>query len=463
VSGNEDHCDESDRALSRLGALALPTGVVAVVVGLSVFHSSIAVVPYDYVNSFRFSWSVVYMVFLVVTAYAVGLPDVPRRRRQVVGASVVAALLGATGISLLQLALGATLLPRLVVFGSAMLLVPWFMICSALSAVARHADEERDRVVVVGQGEDAAALAEEISRSAERPATLEAVISPIDARAMPDGSTPLLDLIVGVRATVVVLDRTAQLDQTIVDQVAVVHESGVRVRTLSLFYDEWLGKLPIGELERVSLMFDIGEIHRLRYGRTKRVIDISLAVVGLPVLLAVTPLIAVANMFANRGSLLFRQRRVGKGGHVFTMWKFRTMHAAAADGGGPVSGECDVWTGERDSRVTPFGRLLRRSHLDELPQLVNIIRGDLSLVGPRPEQPGYVDELSAKLPFYEMRHLVQPGLTGWAQVKFGYASSDADALEKLQYEFWYLRHQSLAVDARILTRTLRSVLGGYGR
>ncbi len=443
--------------MSRLGVLALPAGVVVVVVGLSRLHAAAADPTYDYLHSFRFGWSLVYMVVLAVAAYAVGLPDVPRRRRQRVGASVMAVVLGASAISAAQLALGSPLLPRMVVFGSAAVLVPWFMVCSWLSALARHVEEERDRVVVVGEGEDASALTAEISRSAERPASLEAVISPGDARSSSDSFAPLRDLMVSTGATVVVLDRTAQFDQTIVEQVAVMHESGVRVRTLSLFYDEWLGKLPIGELERVSLMFDIGEIHRQRYGRTKRVFDLSLALMGLPILLVVTPAVAFGNLFANRGPLLFRQRRVGKGGREFTMWKFRTMRPAGG------RGDSGRWTGADDPRVTPFGQILRRSHLDELPQLVNVVLGELSLVGPRPEQPAYVDELSAKLPFYEMRHLVQPGLTGWAQVKFGYAGSDADALEKLQYEFWYLRHQSLAVDARILTRTLRSILAGDGR
>jgi lipopolysaccharide/colanic/teichoic acid biosynthesis glycosyltransferase len=108
------------------------------------------------------------------------------------------------------------------------------------------------------------------------------------------------------------------------------------------------------------------------------------------------------------------------------------------------------------------GRLLRKSHLDELPQVLNILRGDLSVVGPRPEQPHYVEELSDKLPFYPLRHLVRPGLTGWAQVKYGYAGSESDALEKLQYEFWYLHHQNLRTDARIVGRTVRSVLGSEG-
>ena len=122
-----------------------------------------------------------------------------------------------------------------------------------------------------------------------------------------------------------------------------------------------------------------------------------------------------------------------------------------------------AWTGEDDPRITRFGGVLRRTHLDELPQVVNILRGELSIVGPRPEQPRYVDELNEKLPFYSMRHLVRPGLTGWAQIKYGYAGDERDALEKLQYEFFYLRRQSLSLDLRIVGRTVRSVLGGDGR
>jgi lipopolysaccharide/colanic/teichoic acid biosynthesis glycosyltransferase len=152
--------------------------------------------------------------------------------------------------------------------------------------------------------------------------------------------------------------------------------------------------------------------------------------------------------------LLFRQVRVGKEGVPFTILKFRTMRSDATDDG--------TWTAPDDHRITPFGRFLRRSHVDELPQAWNILRGELSIVGPRPEQPRYVEELTDKLPFYSLRHLVRPGLTGWAQVKYGYAGDHQDALEKLQYEFFYLRHQGLALDARVLLRTLRSMTGGSG-
>ncbi len=128
----------------------------------------------------------------------------------------------------------------------------------------------------------------------------------------------------------------------------------------------------------------------------------------------------------------------------------------------PSDGESE-WTAEGDSRITPLGRFLRRTHLDELAQVINIVRGDLSLVGPRPEQPRYVAELSDKIAFYDVRHIVRPGLTGWAQVKQGYAAGHDDAFEKLQYDFYYLRRQGVALDARIIRRTIEGVLRGDGR
>jgi lipopolysaccharide/colanic/teichoic acid biosynthesis glycosyltransferase len=312
-----------------------------------------------------------------------------------------------------------------------------------------------DRVLFIGNAESAAMLGSDLDGPSEHAAALLGSLSVDAARASDGGLEPLCERVPDVGATIVVLDREALADERVVAQAAFLHERGVRIRTLSLFYEEWLGKLPVGELERTSLLFDIGEVHRARYVRVKRVVDFAFGVTLLLPLLVVVLGAMVGNAVANRGPLLFRQPRVGKNGHVFTILKLRTMKADSEI----PTGE---WTATDDPRVTSFGRLLRRSHLDELPQVINILRGDLSIVGPRPEQPRYVEELTEKLPFYGLRHLVRPGLTGWAQVKYGYAGNEADALEKLQYEFFYLRRQSLALDLRIIGRTLRSVTGRQG-
>ncbi|MDP9441313.1 MAG: sugar transferase [Actinomycetota bacterium] len=441
--------------MRRAARILLYLGTATIVLALGKYHAAeIADPPYDYTGSFRFAWSFAYITFLCGAAYGLGLPDLARGRRAAVGMSVGASAGAALAISVMQLGLGSALLPRFVVFGTALLVVPWYVACAALSSGGRLRQEGRDRVVLVACADDAAALRADLDRNPEQPAKLVAVLAPEDVRSTATSRSPLRDAVSPVRATVLVLSREAQADESTVHQAAELHEEGVRVRTLSLFYEEWLGKMPLSELERMALMFDIGELHRARYGRMKRGFDVAVALPGLVVLVAVTVFVVLGNLVGNRGPLLFRQIRVGRYGKTFTIYKFRTMLAG---------GESATWTSPDDPRVTPFGRVLRRAHIDEVPQVANLLKGDISLVGPRPEQVHYVEELTEKIPFYRLRHLVRPGLTGWAQVKYRYGASELDAMEKLQYEFYYLRHQALALDAQIIGRTLRSVVGRSGR
>ena len=429
----------------------------AVVLLLSKVHARyVADPPYDFTGSSRFSWAFAYAVVLGFAAYSFGLPDQTRSLRSgfVRAFGSVAAAAGA--VSVVQLLVGDALLPRFVVFGTAVVLLPAYVVMVAMARAGLSRGEGRDRVVMVADDAELAQLQADIGFVPERPASVAACLT-IEAAASSDGVSPLLDHFAGAGGTVLVLDHRAQLEPSIVSQAAQLHESGVRVRTLSDFYEQWLGKLPLGELQRTSLFFDISEVHRgSMYPRVKRLLDLGLGLLGAIVLVPVTPVVLVANTVGNRGPLLYRQERIGKGGGAFTILKFRTMSPSVAG-----SAESS-WTAVDDVRITPVGRLLRVSHLDELPQVLNILRGDLSVVGPRPEQPHYVEDLSAKLPFYGMRHLVRPGLTGWAQVKYGYAGDERDALEKLQYEFFYLRNQSLTLDLRTIVRTLRSILGGAG-
>jgi len=439
--------------MRRLARPLLVLGTVFVVLGLSKAHATAH--AYDYTASFRFAWSLAYMGLLVLAAYGAGLPDLPRTRRSAVLMAVGATTVAALGISVLQLLLGAALLPRFVVLGTTALLVPYLVLLSSVARDGATRDGQRDRVVAVAGLDEGTHLADELDGQPERPAVLACVLSPEAAAGQP-GRYPVVEAVRSSRATALVLDRAAQVDESIVAQAAELHEGGIRIRTLSMFYDQWLGKLPLSELERVSLLFDIGELHRTRYVRVKRMLDVLAGALGLVTLALVTPVVWFGNQFGNRGPLVYRQTRVGKGGREFEILKFRSMTPAGA-------GAATGWTTADDPRITPFGAWLRRTHLDELPQMVNILRGDLSLVGPRPEQPAYVEELEAKIPFYRLRHLVRPGLTGWAQVKYPYGATDGDALEKLQYEFFYLRHQGLALDLRIVGRTVRSVLRRGGR
>lgn len=453
--------------MRRLARFLTVAGIAAAVLGLSVLHAHRH--GYVFHASFRLPWALTYLGLLVLCAYAFGFPGSVRRPGW---AAVGAAATAAGGISVVQLFVGDALLPRVVVFGAAALCVPWLVGCARVAAAGQARAEARDRVVFVGEPGDGEALRVELADGAERPAVLVAALGVEEAcgaspgagpaaapgaDAAPGRPEPLVDRAITEAATVLVLSRAAQDHPRVVDQAAVLHEAGLRVRSLAAFYEEWLGKLPLAELERISLMFDIGELHRFAYLRTKRLVDLAVAAVGAVVLLVCLPVVLVGNLVGNRGPLWYRQARVGRDGRVFTIVKFRTMSPA------PDGALANEWTQPEDPRITPFGRWMRRTHVDELPQLYNVLRGDLSVVGPRPEQPQYVAELVTKIPFYELRHLVRPGLTGWAQVKFGYSGDERDALEKLQYEFWYLRHQSLALDLRILGRTIREMVRAGGR
>jgi lipopolysaccharide/colanic/teichoic acid biosynthesis glycosyltransferase len=474
--------------MRRVARLLSYGGSAATVLFLSVYHGRyVADITYDFTNSSRFTWAIGYTVLLELTSYSVGMPDQPRSTRQAFYLSSIAVGVAVVGVSIPQLITGDAFLPRFVVFGAAFIIIPWQVTLNVMSRGRTRRAQNRDRVLLVAQAGEEERFRNDLSLSPEKAAQLVGHLTPEDARGTGGTGRVLAETAERVGATVVVMDTHAQADDRVITQAGELHESGVRLRTLQGFYEEWLGKLPISELERASLFFDIGEVHRIYYGRLKRMMDLIIALLALVPLLVVTPLVLFGNVLGNRGSLMYRQPRVGKGGSEFTIFKFRTMtdrprRSAPSIGmredltgssenvdalmpSGAVRGSdapTSTWTQENDPRITPFGRLLRHSHLDELPQVINILKGDLSIVGPRPEQPHYVQELSAKLAFYDMRHLVRPGLTGWAQVKYGYAGDERDALEKLQYEFYYLRNQSLGFDNRIILRTLRAMIGGQG-
>jgi exopolysaccharide biosynthesis polyprenyl glycosylphosphotransferase len=184
----------------------------------------------------------------------------------------------------------------------------------------------------------------------------------------------------------------------------------------------------------------------------KRLSDLALAIVGLVLAAPLMALSALALKLTSPGPVLYSQRRVGKDNEPFTIYKFRSMRVDAEAGTGAV------WSRENDPRVTPVGRLLRRTRIDELPQLWNVLKGDMSFVGPRPERPEFVADLTKRIPFYGQRHVVRPGLTGWAQVRHSYGSTIDDAQEKLQYDLFYIKHMSMAFDIYIILDTVKTVL-----
>jgi exopolysaccharide biosynthesis polyprenyl glycosylphosphotransferase len=235
-----------------------------------------------------------------------------------------------------------------------------------------------------------------------------------------------------------------------------VAQSGFRVLELAQFYEYAFGRVPVRDLTRAWFM-SVLHLYQRPYSRfAKRATDV---VGALAVLVLTAPLFPVLALFVrcSPGSILIRQVRVGEHGRQFTMYKFRTMRADAERPGEAV------WAARNDPRVTTAGRLMRRLRLDELPQVWNVLKGEMSLVGPRPERPEFLADLLHTVPFWTRRHLVKPGITGWAQVKRGYAADAAATIDKLSYDLWYIRHRSLTVDLVICVRTLATAVRGDWR
>lgn len=232
---------------------------------------------------------------------------------------------------------------------------------------------------------------------------------------------------------------------------------GLQVSDAVDFYEEVSGKIWVEALNFQWFVYTHG-FNRSRVGVClKRCFDVTFALLLIlfagPLLLVV----AVAIKVDSDGPVLFRQVRVGLHGKTFIIYKFRSMRHDAELEAGPM------WTAEFDERVTRVGRLLRMFRLDEMPQAFNVLNGDMSIVGPRPERPYFVDRLGQEIPFYNLRHYLKPGITGWAQVMYRYGASVEDACEKLQYDFYYAKHKSFRCDAAILLKTVRIVLCGRGR
>jgi sugar transferase (PEP-CTERM system associated) len=228
---------------------------------------------------------------------------------------------------------------------------------------------------------------------------------------------------------------------------------GVSFAHLASVYEDYTGKIAVENLRPSWLIFSAGFKNSRLLATSKRLLDIVLASVGLLIALPLMAVIGAAIKLISSGPALYHQRRVGQHGRVFTIHKFRSMRLDAEAASGPV------WASKSgDNRVIPLGTALRRFRLDEVPQLWNVLIGDMSMVGPRPERPEFVADLTKQIPYYGQRHAVRPGITGWAQVRYTYGASKEDALQKLQYDLFYIKHISVSLDLFILLNTVKTVL-----
>jgi sugar transferase (PEP-CTERM system associated) len=331
----------------------------------------------------------------------------------------------------------------------------------AFDWVSLHAGPH-ERILIVGTNGAAVGLAQELVEG-RREFGVEIVgfIDPDRAEASACGESPA---IIGSVEDIPAIVRDRSVDRVVVSLsdargklpmsrlLDMKLNQGIRFDHLVSVYEQYTGKIAVENLRPSWFIFSDGFRQSPVFHRTKRVCDIAAATVGLLVGTPVMLVVAAAVKLSSPGPILYEQRRVGRFGRIFTIRKFRSMRNDAEAGTGAV------WAQKQDDRVTAVGRFLRRTRLDELPQFWNILIGDMSLIGPRPERPEFVATLTQQIPFYGERHAIRPGLTGWAQVCYTYGASVEDALEKLQYDLFYQKNMSLMLDFVIVFQTLKTVL-----
>ncbi|MGV9003489.1 exopolysaccharide biosynthesis polyprenyl glycosylphosphotransferase [Flavobacterium sp.] len=256
-----------------------------------------------------------------------------------------------------------------------------------------------------------------------------------------------------VSEIVVASQKTDGITVELYNQLLIILENGFIIREYTQVYESITQRIPVQYVSRDFYRyfpFSRSNQNHL-YLAIARLTEIIISIIGLTVGLFLLPFIIIGNLIWNKGKLFYYQDRVGKNGQVFNIVKFRTMVKNAEQQGA-------VFATSNDSRVTPFGKILRKSRIDEFPQFINILKGEMAVIGPRPERPIFVKEIAEIMPFYETRHVIKPGLTGWAQVNYSYGETIDDSLMKLQYDLYYIKHRSLFLDFNIIFKTLSTVL-----
>jgi exopolysaccharide biosynthesis polyprenyl glycosylphosphotransferase len=266
-----------------------------------------------------------------------------------------------------------------------------------------------------------------------------------------------IDLIKKNKIQLIVASRNIMEDENAAKRFYEALPLGVSIVDFPTFYENVAEKIPISVINESWFLVNLVEINKQLFESIKRIFDVALSIIlGIPALI-LFPLVAAFSKIESRDKILVRQMRIGKNGKPFILIKFRSMyHTSEIDGKAK-------WADEKDERITKVGKILRKTRLDELPQIWNVLKGEMSFIGPRPERSEFVAELQEKIPHYAMRHLIKPGLTGWAQIKFPYGASVEDAMEKLQYDLYYIKNRSFVLDLAIIARTIKTIISREGR
>lgn len=342
--------------------------------------------------------------------------------------------------------------PNVLVAGISILaiaLVIWRWVYAWMTGLAVF----RERVYVLGGGERARKMVETLRT--RRDAGMEVVAGSAVAVAGGDLERFAADLrsfckpkVQIERVIVAMEDRRKSMP---VRELLDLRLRGVVIEDAGAVMERLLGKLPLDGLNPSSLIFTQGFNVKASQQIFRRLVSIAVSFIGLAICLPFIPFIILAVRLSSPGSIFFRQTRVGLRGRPFSVIKFRTMRQDAEAQGA-------VWASRNDPRVTPLGRFMRKTRVDEIPQLWNVLRGEMGFVGPRPERPEFVQWLSNEIPFYELRHMIRPGITGWAQVRYQYGASLEETKQKLEYDLYYIKHLSLGLDLLIMFETIKTIV-----
>jgi exopolysaccharide biosynthesis polyprenyl glycosylphosphotransferase len=304
----------------------------------------------------------------------------------------------------------------------------------------------RRRVLVIGEEHGGAQLAADVAADRDAPFDVIAVVD--------DEHVDTISRLVEAQRPDIVVLASHDLRPEAFERLLDVAGAGFKLVGLPEFYEHAFGRVPVAALRPTWFMNVLHLYHRPYTRLAKRAFDIVVASIGLLLTGWLFPILWLV-VRRTPGPVIFRQTRLGEGGKHFTILKFRTMRVDAEVAGA-------VWALQDDPRITRSGKLMRKTRLDELPQLINVLRGEMSIVGPRPERPEFLEQLQDTVPFWTRRHLVKPGITGWAQVRRGYTADAEGTADKLSYDLWYLRHRSLVIDLAVCVKTFTTIVTGSG-
>ncbi len=353
---------------------------------------------------------------------------------------------------------------RWIFFFSIIFLVLFLVSWRLLYAYAIHKKLFAEKAVIVGNGDLARNLLQEITGRSDIGYDIRAVFSENGRKgeAMPAGLTvhsgfeDLCNIAEaqGVTNIIVALDQKRGVMPY--RELLNCKVRGINIVDGESFYERITGKLLVEKINPSWLIFSDGFVKSRTSRITKRVVGFLISIVMLALLWPLLLIVALAIKLDSRGPVLFKQERVGENGEPFTLYKFRSMRADAEKETGPV------WAEENDPRITRVGKIIRRLRIDEFPQLWNVLKGDMSFVGPRPERSFFVEQLKKKIPYYNERFTVKPGVTGWAQIRYPYGATENDALEKLKYDLYYIKNMSAVMDLMVIFHTVKTVLLSRG-